>query len=83
MRRVAKITSKGQITLPLEVRRRLGVNSGDSVVFEEDASGVMKIGPEVTDNPFEKYRGIGHPDFPSGRKNIIRFFREIRGHDRG
>ncbi|MCH8107833.1 MAG: AbrB/MazE/SpoVT family DNA-binding domain-containing protein, partial [Chloroflexi bacterium] len=27
----AKITSKGQITLPKEVRRRLGVGPGDQV----------------------------------------------------
>jgi len=30
---VAKITSKGQITLPAEVRERFGVGPGDSVEF--------------------------------------------------
>lgn len=29
----AKITSQGHITLPAEVRRRLGVEKGESVVF--------------------------------------------------
>jgi len=29
----AKITSKGQITLPKEVRERLNVDSGDNVIF--------------------------------------------------
>ena len=31
----AKVTSKGQITLPLRVRKRLKVGPGDSVVFVE------------------------------------------------
>ncbi|MDP8900586.1 MAG: AbrB/MazE/SpoVT family DNA-binding domain-containing protein [Actinomycetota bacterium] len=30
----AKITSKGQITVPKDVRDRLGLESGDRVVFE-------------------------------------------------
>lgn len=30
----AKITAKGQITIPAEVRRALGVSSGDWLVFE-------------------------------------------------
>lgn len=40
----AKVTSKGQITLPATVRRRLNVGPGDHVVFVEDAEGkiVMK-----------------------------------------
>jgi antitoxin PrlF len=31
----AKITSKGQITIPVRVRRRLGLRSGDRVQFVE------------------------------------------------
>lgn len=30
----AKLTSKGQITIPVEVRRELGLSAGDSLVFE-------------------------------------------------
>ena len=32
---LAKITAKGQITLPLEIRKKLGVKDGDKVVFLE------------------------------------------------
>ena len=31
----AKVTSKGQITIPLKVRRTLGLRSGDRVQFVE------------------------------------------------
>lgn len=36
----AKITSKGQITLPKQVRQQLGVSSGDRVRFELDGQDV-------------------------------------------
>jgi AbrB family looped-hinge helix DNA binding protein len=35
----AKITSKGQITLPVAVRRKLNLQTGDKVVFIEDDVG--------------------------------------------
>jgi antitoxin PrlF len=34
---LAKITSKGQITIPVEIRRKLGVKEGDKVLFVEEA----------------------------------------------
>ncbi|MGY2896163.1 AbrB/MazE/SpoVT family DNA-binding domain-containing protein [Deinococcus sp. UYEF24] len=38
----AKITSKGQVTLPREIRERLGVRDGDRVRFEvEDGQVVL------------------------------------------
>lgn len=33
---LAKITTRGQITLPLEIRKKLKVGEGDKVVFYED-----------------------------------------------
>jgi len=33
---VAKITSRGQVTIPLYIRKRLGVSEGDKLVFVED-----------------------------------------------
>ena len=39
----AKVTSKGQITLPLRVRERLKVGPGDSVVFVEARNGKIVV----------------------------------------
>jgi len=39
----AVVTSKGQITIPKEVRIALGVCAGDSVEFVETAKGVYEI----------------------------------------
>jgi AbrB family looped-hinge helix DNA binding protein len=33
---LAKITMRGQITIPKEIRKRLGVKDGDKVVFIEE-----------------------------------------------
>jgi AbrB family looped-hinge helix DNA binding protein len=32
----AKVTSKGQITLPIEVRRKINVKTGDNIIFHEN-----------------------------------------------
>jgi AbrB family looped-hinge helix DNA binding protein len=39
----AVVTSKGQITIPKEVREALGVETGDRVEFVESAKGVYEI----------------------------------------
>ena len=33
---IAKVTSRGQITLPLAIRKKLEVQEGDKVVFYEE-----------------------------------------------
>ncbi len=80
MRKQAKITSKGQITIPVEIRRALGVKAGDRLLFERDAEGV-RVRPVRMEGIFAKYCGIGNPGIPSGRKAINRWLREMRGHN--
>jgi AbrB family looped-hinge helix DNA binding protein len=74
----ARITSKGQITVPRDIRRALGVRPGDRLLFESDRSGV-RVRPIRNRSPFEKYRGIGNPGIPSGRTAVRRWVRELRG----
>ncbi len=33
----AKVTSKGQITIPIEIRKKLGIKEGSKVLFWEEA----------------------------------------------
>lgn len=44
----SKMTSRGQITVPTEIRRKFGLKSGDTLCFlEVDGSIVLKLGPLV------------------------------------
>ncbi len=40
---VAKITSKGQITIPIDIRRRLGVKEGDKILFIEEQGKIVMM----------------------------------------
>jgi AbrB family looped-hinge helix DNA binding protein len=80
---LAKVTSKGQVTVPVEIRRFLGVKPGEHLRFEPQADGIRLLRDTAAENPFEKWRGIG-TGFPikgEGPKAVVAFFREMRGHD--
>jgi AbrB family looped-hinge helix DNA binding protein len=40
---LAKISANGQITVPAEIRRLLGLKSGDKILFLENSSGEIVI----------------------------------------
>jgi len=44
---VAKVTSKGQITIPISIRRKLEINEGDKVLFIYKPEGVMMVNPAM------------------------------------
>ena len=44
---VAKVTSKGQITIPISIRRKLEINEGDKVLFIYKDEGVMMVNPNM------------------------------------
>ena len=73
------IRSKGRLTLPIEVRQRLGLKGGDKLEFAfEDGETVVRH-VRAEDNPFTAYLGA-LPAF-SSREEIIQFNRNLRGHD--
>ena len=78
MKKMARITSKGQITVPHEIRRALGVLPGDKLLFERDGVSV-RVRPVRTRSPFEKYRGIGSPGIARGKKAVVEWVRKLRG----
>lgn len=61
-----RVTTKGQVTIPKEIRDALGIKPGDEVAFEKTDSGYMIQKEEPTtaegDDPFEKYRGSAESD---------------------
>ena len=76
----SKLTSKGQITIPLEIRKRLGIREGDQVEFDTTRSETVIRPVRAVENPFDKWRGaVG--GFPGGLKEINAWIRAMRGRD--
>jgi len=42
---LAKVTSKGQITLPVQIRRKLNLKEGDNVIFMEERGKIFVENP--------------------------------------
>lgn len=42
---VAKMTSKGQVTIPADIRKRLKLKPGDSLDFQVEENGTARIYP--------------------------------------
>ncbi|MGB2621111.1 MAG: AbrB/MazE/SpoVT family DNA-binding domain-containing protein [Candidatus Acidiferrum sp.] len=57
MARSSTISSKGQITVPLEVRKRLGLKVGDRVEFVVERDRTTMRPARAPENPFLKYVG--------------------------
>lgn len=81
MTTASTISSKGQITVPIEVRRRLGVKAGDQVefVFEEGRTVLRPARSEKS--PFAPFVG-SLPAFKT-RREIDAWIRELRDDSRG
>ncbi|MDE3062507.1 MAG: AbrB/MazE/SpoVT family DNA-binding domain-containing protein [Acidobacteriota bacterium] len=45
----ATVTSKGQVTLPRELRKRLGIQRGSRIRFSIPTSGAVKVEPVLYD----------------------------------
>ena len=52
----ARLTSKGQITIPKAVRERLGLQPGDEIEFVEDEE-TYRVRKRTPASPLERYRG--------------------------
>ena len=54
---LVRLTDKGQVTIPKQVRESLGLRTGDEVEFVADATGGYRMRKVLRTNPFAKYRG--------------------------
>jgi len=78
MAHFSTISSKGQVTVPQEIRKRLGLRTGDRVEFvvEEDRTVIRPA--RLEDNPFKKLIGLA-PPFPGGEAGIKAWIDDMRG----
>lgn len=57
---IAKVTSQGQITIPADIRRLLGIQPGGKVVFIQDGSRVLMA--NATIEAFEQMQAAFAPE---------------------
>ena len=73
----ATVTSKGQITVPLEIRNRLGLKEGDRLEFIVEAGQTIIRPARGEENPFLEFAGaLG--TFPGGVDEINAWVRDMR-----
>jgi len=77
MSQFSTMSSKGQLTVPQEIRKRLGLETGDRVEFvvEEGRTVIRPARSEA--NPFEKFIGIADP-FPGGEEEMKAWIDDMR-----
>ena len=76
MRHEAKLTSKGQLTLPVRLRESLSLRPGDKVVFVEDSAGHVTL--ETRGGSFSDLRGIVRMTEPADIESWINDARSAR-----
>jgi antitoxin PrlF len=55
-----RVTQKGQVTIPLEVRRALGIGPGSEVAFELDEEGArLRVNADQAAAEISRMRGAG------------------------
>jgi len=77
--KLSKVQAKGQITIPVEIRQKLGLKKGDVVAFVETERGVLISPQEVV--AMEALEQIGEALKEQGisLEEMIASGREIRG----
>lgn len=73
------ISSKGQVTIPIDVRNRLGVQPGDEIEYVNEAGKTVVRPVRKQENPFTKWIGIANPTgkpFPEG--TAVAWVRSLR-----
>lgn len=70
-----KVTSKGQITIPVDVRRNLGLNQGDVLIIRDSGAGYM-LEKAATRSKFDEFVGCLVKDAPVSTDDVMR---DIRG----
>jgi antitoxin PrlF len=78
MEQKARITSKGQITIPKAVRRALGVKEGDSLLFEIEGENV-RVRVDRDPVSFADYAGVWREGEGMSWDEVNDYVRDLRG----
>lgn len=77
---LAKVTSKGQVTIPVEIRKKLGIKNGDKVLFIEESGKIYMMNSSM-DALREAQRAFAGEAEKAGLKNdddVMAMIKELR-----
>ena len=77
---LAKITTRGQITIPVEIRKKLGVKDGDKVIFiEENGRIIMENAAMVAlKNAQDSFAGEAERLGLKTEQDVVALVKEVR-----
>ena len=55
----SKLSSKNQLTVPVDILRSIGLTTGDEVEFSVNDAGFIEVKPVIEENPIMRLVGIG------------------------
>ena len=81
---LAKVTSKGQVTIPVEIRKKLGIREGDKILFLEEGSKIIIMNSTLMalKEAQEAFRGEADRLGLKDEQDVVEMIREIRGKKR-
>lgn len=77
---LAKVTSKGQITIPVEIRKKLRIKDGDKVLFMEDGGRVymMNSSMDALRETNKAFEGEAEKAGFASEEDVVKTIRELR-----
>jgi len=77
---LAKITMRGQITIPVRIRKRLGVRDGDKVIFVEENGRVIIENASMIAlrNAQESFAGEAERLGLKNERDVVDLIKEVR-----
>lgn len=82
---LAKVTSKGQITIPIAIRKLLGIKDGDKVLFVQEGNKVVMLNASVNAlmEAQKAFRGTADELGINDEQDVVDMVREIRAERHG
>ncbi len=77
---LAKITSKGQVTIPVEIRKKLGLKNGDKVLFLEEEGRVymMNSSMDALREAQRAFAGEAQKAGLNSEEDVVQLIKELR-----
>lgn len=77
---LAKVTSKGQVTIPVEIRRKLGIKNGDKVLFMEEGGRIymMNSSMDAFRETQRAFSGEAQQAGLNSEEDVVRMIKELR-----